>query len=187
MERDTLQQAVRLYTPEEYRQLTEAAKSGEPGGKERVCGALAYAAYTRPGAIPQAFGGVAAGWLEQTEADEPISGEPLPLDETFWAEFWSVVDGANEGYDATTITLRSAALAAFVSPDYQSAAEDAATLYAGGTEVYRHESRYPNLPNSQQIHWDASCIRCGSTMDTTQRCLIAMPLAFRTFRHGFAT
>ncbi|XOV86337.1 MAG: Coq4 family protein [Pseudomonadota bacterium] len=132
MNREVLEGSVRLVTADEARAYTSALKANQPEAMEAICGALAYAAYAHPGAIPQAFGSVAAGWLGQPFESEAVSGTALPLTDAFWSEFWSVIDGASQGYDAGTITLRSAALATVVSPLYQAAAEEAAALYAGG-------------------------------------------------------
>ena len=49
----------------------------------------------------------------------------------FWNAFWSVIDDAAKGYDATSITTRVAALGGAVHPTFEAIAESCAQRHPG--------------------------------------------------------
>ena len=109
-----------------------AARGGDEAGQMRVAAALAWVAFACPDAIGPVYDTVAAAWLGGRESPEVPPGLPeAPLDAGFWAAFWSVVDDAEQGYDAASITARVAALGGAVHPDFEAIAEDCARRHSG--------------------------------------------------------
>ena len=110
----------------------QAARQGDDAGRHRVAAAMAWAAFSCPDAIEPVYDILASAWLEQGEAAEIPSRLPeAPLEAGFWKAFWSVIDDAEHGYDAASITARVAALGGAVHPGFEAIAEDCARRHPG--------------------------------------------------------
>ena len=110
----------------------EAARQGDAAGRHQVAGAMAWAAFSCPEAIEGIYDILASAWLGQGEAAEiPKRLPEAPLEPGFWKAFWSVIDDAEQGYDAATITARVAALGGAVHPSFEALAEDCARRHPG--------------------------------------------------------
>ena len=108
----------------------KAARQGDSGGQMRVAAAMAWVAFSCPGAIEPVYDTIAAVWLGsgETRAAAPELPEAT-LEASFWAAFWSVVDDAEQGYDAASITARVAALGGAVHPSFEAIAEQCARCH----------------------------------------------------------
>ena len=113
------------------RDAVHAAKEGEAAGQQRVAAAMVWAAFSCPHAIEPLYDVLSAAWLG-AEVPEIPSGMPqAPLEASFWAAFFAVVDDAEQGYDAASITARVAALGGAVHPSFRELAEDCARRHPG--------------------------------------------------------
>ena len=109
-----------------------AAKQGNEAGRHRVAAAMTWAAFSCPDAIEPVYDILASGWLGQGGAAEVPSRLPqAPLESGFWKAFWSVIDDAEHGYNAASITARVAALGGAVHPSFEAVAEDCARRHPG--------------------------------------------------------
>ena len=108
------------------------AKRGEWQGRETMAAAMAWAAFACPDATNAIYDQLAHAWLGQgSVSDYPHDLPEAPLEASFWEAFWAVVDGAEAGYDATSITVAVASLGAAVHPGMEQIAEDFARRHPG--------------------------------------------------------
>lgn len=114
------------------RDAVRAAKQGDADGQQRVAAAMAWVAFSCPGAIEPIYDVISSAWLETGSFPEVLSELPqAPLEAGFWAAFFSVVDDAEKGYDAASITARVAALGGAVHPSFEQISEDCARCHPG--------------------------------------------------------
>ena len=98
----------------------------------QVAATMAWAGFSCPAAIEAVYDNISAAWLGSGESP-PIPNDlaEAPLRPDFWSAFWSVVDDAEKGYDAASITTRVAALGSAVHPDFEAIAESCARRHPG--------------------------------------------------------
>ena len=114
------------------RDFVGAARLGDEAAQMRVAAAMAWVAFSCPDAIGPVYDIIADAWLGAGTSPEIPPGLPeAPLEAGFWAAFWSVVDDAEQGYDAASITARVAALGGAVHPRFEAIAEDCARRHPG--------------------------------------------------------
>jgi len=131
--RQTFQKLLIERSAEDIKALVDGLRSSDDQysvakkeeARDALCGSLAFVAYACPGATISTYDHIAAAWLSlPSKQEEPGKKyETCEIPEDFWSEFWSLVEGPEEGYDATSITLKSAGLSSFVSRDYLDIAE----------------------------------------------------------------
>ena len=110
----------------------QAAKAGEADGQQRLAAAMVWVAFSCPDAIEPIYDVIASAWLGSGLFPQIPSESPeAPLESTFWDAFFSVVDDAEQGYDAASITARVAALGGAVHPSFQQISEDCARRHPG--------------------------------------------------------
>ena len=130
--REKLQQATKRTDARSIANAVTAAKRGSEEGRIQLCAAMAWAAYSCPDATNAVCDNIATAWLGRGPTPEIPAGLPeAPLENSFWLDFWAVIDGYDEGYDATTITVAVASLAAAVHPDFVNIAENNAHNHPG--------------------------------------------------------
>ena len=132
---DTKERVKQLARKTDRRALqdaVQAAKAGEADGQQRVAAAMAWAAFSCPAAIEPIYDVISSAWLGSGPLPEFPSELPeAPLEPNFWNAFFSVVDDAEQGYDAASITARVAALGGAVHPSFEQIAEDCARRHPG--------------------------------------------------------
>ena len=127
-----LQQATRRVERQALTDALSAARQGDGTGQMQVAAAMAWAAFSCPDAIEPVYDIIASAWLGSNECpDIPPRLPEAPLQAAFWTAFWSVIDDAQQGYDAASITARVAALGGAVHPGFQTIAEDSARRHPG--------------------------------------------------------
>ena len=93
---------------------------------------MAWAGFSCPDAIEAVYDNIATAWLGSGEAPRIPGHLPeAPLEPDFWTAFWSVIDDAEKGYDAASITARVAALGGAVHSDFEAIAETCARRHPG--------------------------------------------------------
>lgn len=98
----------------------------------RVAAAMAWAGFACPDAIEAVYDNIAAAWLGSGETPPiPTGLAEAPLEPDFWNAFWSVIDDAENGYDAASITARVAALGGAAHPSFEAIAESCAERHPG--------------------------------------------------------
>jgi ubiquinone biosynthesis protein Coq4 len=130
--REQFQQATKRTDAASLAQAVADAKSGKSSGRLQIATAMAWAAYSCPDATPEVFDNICSAWLGTGPTPEiPAHTTELPLADSFWEAFWTVIDGPEEGYDAISITLAVASLAAEVHEDFGGLAEHHAANHPG--------------------------------------------------------
>ena len=126
------QKAARSVDAGTLRDAVSAARPGDDADRTQVASAMAWAAFSCPGAIGPVYDNIAAAWLGSGATPRiPRDLRQAPLEPAFWAAFWSVVDDAQRGYDAASITARVVALGGAVHPDFEAIAESCARRHRG--------------------------------------------------------
>lgn len=136
MMRDKVKEATKRVSAQSIAKAVSAAKRGDPAGHIHLAGAMAWVAYSCPDATSAVYDNIASAWIGQGPRPEiPMGLAEAPLEESFWAAFWNVVEGPPEGYDALTITVAVAALAGAVHPDFEQIAENHARNHPGARKA----------------------------------------------------
>ena len=126
------QNAVRAIDAGKLVNAVDALRQGDGAGRMQVAAAMAWAGFSCPGAIGAVYDNIAAAWLGSGETPPfPNDLRQAPLQPDFWNAFWSVIDDAAKGYDATSITTRVAALGGAVHPTFEAIAESCAQRHPG--------------------------------------------------------
>lgn len=137
--RAQLQELTRHTDAAALASAVEQAKRGRAAGREQLTAAMAWVAFACPGATQAVVDNIAAAWLGRgptpcVPADLPAA----PLEPAFWEAFWQVVDGHDEGYDATSITVAVASLGAAVHPRYGEISDQLAQSHPGSKNAIRN-------------------------------------------------
>ena len=112
----------------------QALRQGDDAGRLQVAAAMAWAGFSCPGAIKAVYDTIAAAWLGSGETPSiPPDLPEAPLGPEFWNAFWSVIDDAEKGYDAASITARVAALGGAVHSSFEPIAESCAQRHPGAS------------------------------------------------------
>ena len=121
-----------------------AARAGDPRACEKLCASLGWAAFSCPHAITAVYDAVASSWLEaeiqpaiEHEKKSLLAYPSVPVPDSLIAAFWAMIEDADKGYDATSITVRTASLATYLDPGFGLLAEKAAAAHPGCTDVDR--------------------------------------------------
>jgi len=130
--RDEIQQATTRIDHHTIGRAVAAVKRGDRAGQVQLTGVMAWAAYSCPDATHAVYSNIASAWLGSGPTPEiPVGLAEAPLEDSFWAAFWTVVEGPPEGYDALTITVAVASLAGALHPDFEQIAEHHARNHPG--------------------------------------------------------
>ena len=122
--------------PAALRAAVMEAKQGQASGRLQIVSALCWVAFACPEATNRVYDILANAWLGSGScAREPEELPEAPLEDEFWEAYWAVVDGAEQGYDATSITVAVASLSAAVHPSMEQIAENSARQHPGVTSV----------------------------------------------------
>lgn len=130
--REQLQSATRQVDAKSIAQAVAQAKRGSSEGRVALAGAMAWVAYSCPDACAAVCDNIASAWLGSGPTPEIPTGLPeAPIEDSFWDAFWQVIEGPEEGYDATSITVAVASLGAAVHPSFGELAERHACQHWG--------------------------------------------------------
>ncbi len=133
MNRKIFQAATKRHTGTDLASLVARTKQGDSAASHEICASLAWVAFANPEATQYVYDHLAHSWLGTSEPPlhELAISPDSPLNATFWTAFWSMIDDAEKGYDATSITLRAAALGGFVDQEFGARAELVARTHSG--------------------------------------------------------
>ncbi len=125
---------------EDLRALAARLRRGDRsvGDELDLAAAFADAAFATPWRIAEVYDAAAQGWLGEAVGGPAISFKaraPLPPVEAFWPAFWDLV-GAT-GLSAGETTMRTAALAIGLHPDFQVATAEVCAAYPCVMEAAR--------------------------------------------------
>jgi ubiquinone biosynthesis protein Coq4 len=135
MNRDEFQIKTSSRTASELALLVAQSKQGAEAARNELCATLAWAAFAEPAATQSVYDHIANAWLDTNLQLDTLFGQAQDsqLDDIFWTAFWSMIDDAEQGYDATSITLRAAGMGAYVDEGFGIKAETVARNHAGVT------------------------------------------------------
>ena len=107
------------------------ARQGNASDQATLCGAMIWASFSAPAAIPTVFDTICRTQLglEPTSSESVSANAELP--EAFWAQFEETLVGPEAGYDATSITVAVAGLSVALNEGYVALSEDAALSHPG--------------------------------------------------------
>ena len=130
-------------TEQSLRSAVAAAQDSSEAGQQAVCGAMIWTAFAAPAATSAVYDVLTSAWLG-TELASPglrdgLDSTEAPLTDNFWKEFAGAVAGAEQGYDAASITARVAALGGAVDAQFHELAERAASQHPGVTDAVQRE------------------------------------------------
>ena len=131
---DQLQAIRQQATPPDAQALYEAVgavSQGQGEAQATLCGAMLWASFAAPAAIPGVFDVIADAQLKKPLRPVDLDVEEAELPASFWPVFEQTVEGPEEGYDATSITVAVASLGAALNPGYLALAEAAFTHHPG--------------------------------------------------------
>ena len=133
--------------PEKLRAAVLGARRNDPASQESMLGALTWVAFSCPEAADAVYDLVAGVWLDRQPSTEWQIKDPseAPLGRLFWDAYWAVIDGAQEGYDASTITAAVASLGGAVDESFGEIAESLAQRHPGADDPL--DKRVPGLIN----------------------------------------
>ena len=113
----------------------QPAMQGNAQAQQQVSGALLWAAFAAPAAVTAVYDAIAAGNQNQQPSTTTSDLEQCSIPEAFWDTFAETLEGPEEGYDATSITVAVAALGGRVAEEFGPLAEAAAQQHPGGNNA----------------------------------------------------
>ena len=117
--------------PQALTESVRPAAQGDAAAQAAVCGAMLWASFAAPGAITQVFDLISRSQLSLHADPAAILAHSAAPPEEFWQQFEATLTGPEEGYDATSITVAVASLAAVLDDDYAALSEFAALAHLG--------------------------------------------------------
>lgn len=151
--RQRLQQSARHMDSNAIAAAVAATKRGDAEGRLQLSALMAWVAFACPEACEAVCDNIASAWLGSGPTPEvPVGLDEAPLEDSFWSAFWTVVDGHDEGYDAISITVAVASLAAAVHPKMAELAEHQACHHRGSAEAVKNP-----IPGHTDIEALAAC------------------------------
>ena len=113
----------------------QPAMQGNAQAQQQISGALLWTAFASPAAVTAIYDAIAAGNLGEQPTATRNDFEQSAVPETFWATFTETLEGPEEGYDATSITVAVAALGGCVAEEFAHLAEMAAQHHPGSNDA----------------------------------------------------
>lgn len=107
------------------------ASKGIVADQATLCGAMIWASFSAPAAIPLVFDTICRTQLGQQAPCPSVKSASVELPDRFWTQFEETLVGPEAGYDATSITVAVAALNAALDEGYAALSEDAALAHSG--------------------------------------------------------
>lgn len=130
--REEIQHSTKSIDAQAIALAVAAVKRGDSAGRIALTAALAWVGFSCPDATSAVYDNIASSWMGYGPTPEiPTGLAEAPLESSFWASFWEVVEGPPEGYDALTITVAVAALGEAVHPEFEQIAENHARNHPG--------------------------------------------------------
>ena len=137
--RERLQKSATRMDTRTIMEAVAAAKRGSSEGRLQLTAVMTWVAYSCPDATTAVCDAISSAWLGTGDSvlEIPSDLPEAPLEDSFWQAFWAVVDGNDEGYDALSITVAVASLAAAVDPILGEIADHHARNHMGAAEAVK--------------------------------------------------
>ena len=111
-----------------------ALRAGDPSARYEVAALALSVAVVAPEVLVEVYDGLTEGWLG-APPDGPVvePGVPRPstVSDQLWDGLWALVFDPEAGRDPALITVRTAALTEFLSPEFHQRVADMALRYPG--------------------------------------------------------
>ena len=111
------------------------ASQGNTADQATLCGAMIWASFSAPAAIPAVFDTICRAQLGQQASSLNVNCSSVTLPDKFWTQFEETLVGPESGYDATSITVAVAGLSAALDEGYAALSEDAALSHSGADKA----------------------------------------------------
>ena len=114
-----------------------AVRAGEPGAAFDVAALALYVAVVAPEPLVAVYDGLCEGWLGAAPDGPAVAAPPAPghVPEAVWTGLRDLVFDPDAGRDPADITVRTAALTDFLSPEYHDRVAAMALRYPGVAEA----------------------------------------------------
>jgi len=114
-----------------------ALRAGAPGAAADVAALALYVAVVAPEPLVAVYDGLCEGWLGAAPDGPDIAAPPAPgrVPEALWAGLRDLVFDPDAGRDPADITVRTAALTDFLTPEYHGRVAAMALRYPGVAEA----------------------------------------------------
>jgi ubiquinone biosynthesis protein Coq4 len=122
---------------DDARAAAAALRSGDTAARFEVAALALTVAVVAPELVVDVYDGLTEGWLGAAPDGPAVSGTARPCDvsEQLWAGLWALVFDADAGRDPADITVRTAALTEFLSPEFHDRVAAMALRYPGVAEA----------------------------------------------------
>ena len=110
---------------------TGLAARGDSAAQAEICGAMLWASFAAPGAIPGIFSTICSAQTGRPAREVKLDVPAVTIPEVFWRIFEDTLTGPEGGYDATSITVAVASLGAALDGGYAALSEQAAMDHPG--------------------------------------------------------
>ncbi len=110
-----------------------ALRAGDMAARYEVAGLALYVAVVAPELVVDVYDGLCEGWLGSAPDGPAVTGTPQPgaIDDRLWAGLWDLVFDPEAGRDPALITVRTAALTEYLTPDFNRRVAAMALRYPG--------------------------------------------------------
>jgi len=116
--------------------VTPLAAKGDRAAQAQVCGAMLWASFAAPGAIPSVFSAICAAQTGLPDPGVTLHAAAVAIPEEFWWVFEDTVTGPDGGYDAISITVAVASLGAVLDAGFAGLSEVAAMEHPGAASAH---------------------------------------------------
>ncbi|RPG30093.1 MAG: hypothetical protein CBC52_004470 [Gammaproteobacteria bacterium TMED92] len=132
---DQIRSAVAQPALAELAAQVQPAMQGDAQAQQRVSAALLWTAFAAPGAVTAVYDAIAAGNAGEPITNTELTAASCDIPEAFWDIFAATLEGPEQGYDATSITVAVAGLGGSVGEEFAALAETAARQHPGGNNA----------------------------------------------------
>ncbi len=154
-----------------------ALRAGDLSARHDVAALALHVAVVAPERVVDVYDGLTEGWLGAAPDGPAVSGPspaPSEVSDRLWAGLWDLVFDPDAGRDPADITVRTAALTEFLTPEFHRRVAAMALRYPGVAESAaggsRPGSRSSSSPRAPRTRSAVPCTPSWSTTASTSRC-----------------
>ncbi len=114
-----------------------ALRAGDVSARYEVAALALSVAVVAPELVVEVYDGLTEGWLGMAPDGPAVTGaaQPGTVSDQLWDGLWALVFDPDAGRDPALITVRTAALTEFLSPEFHERVADMALRYPGVAEA----------------------------------------------------
>ena len=114
-----------------------ARRAGDVAARYEAAALALHVAVVAPELVVDVYDGLAEGWLGRAPDGPAVTGRPEAgtVSDQLWEGLWALVSDPDAGRDPALITVRTAALTEFLSPEFHQRVAAMALRYPGVAEA----------------------------------------------------